>query len=531
MFTRNQIEEIRRKLQLIGVKDTQFPQADSLKGDEIMTIVQQGQNKQLGLKAFIEKVGMYTISDFVNISKNSEDSYTLSECISKVDPINRKAGQVITFMDSNTGDWSIYQFKGNTASEWLNTELWDNILAKSPDHFKGWFTDEESLTEYYPEPMVGDYAFVGETLEDAEVYNCSTYGQWSNTQQPAIAFADKYDAVYSKDFGEFETSLDETYADRATKDAEGNIITDTYVTRDGLDEAMKVAVNMAVWGSALPDGIVTMSSLSDTVKNYIGSRGKVTNLADDEDLTTVDNTLKFADKAYDEVNYSGYGRVFLRKNIIDGVNILEQYQISETNTRYIVQYFHCLNGGTIDVPENCILDFSAGGAFSNGTLNCNDTVIILPTSSQLNVTLTGSYSYGYGSSSTGSLTDLLANNIVYQVNHVCICEELYPTSGDTRIPALGVFLDDFVNGVETSWSFTLSDWDGSEDNCMDEITGGEAAYQVGEYVKVKNYSDEPLGNQAVLGDGTRPAHSYDGIYVITEANGTTRRILEKVIDL
>ena len=526
MFTSNQIEEIRRKLQLIGVKDTHFPQADSLNGNEIMTIVQQGQNKQLGLKAFIEKVGMYTISDFVNISKNSEDSYTLSECISKVNPINRKAGQVITFMDSNTGDWSIYQFKGNTASEWLNTELWDNILAKSPSHFKGWFLSEEALTEYYSEPMVGDYAFIGETLEDSVVYNCYIYGQWNNTQQPAIAFADKYDAVYSKDFGEFETLLDETYADRATKDAEGNIITDTYVTRDGLDEAMKIAVNMAVWGSELPDGIVTMSSLSDTVKNYIGSKGKVTNLADDEDLTTVDNTLKFADKSYDEVNYSGYGRVFLRKNIIDGVNILEQYQISETNTRYIVQYFHCLNGGTIDVPENCIIDFSAGGAFSNGTLNCNDTVIILPTSSQLNVTLTGTYSYAYGSSSTGSLTDLLANNIVYQINTLHITGGT--TSSDTgSIPALCLGISVDGEGIVRGIDYYLADWDGSSQNNKNGFSSGnEYSYLVGEYVKVKNHLTDELTD--LTGRATFTSDYFDGIYKIISGTGSEVRYLEKV---
>ena len=129
MFTCNQIEEIKRKLQLIGRKDTSFPLAEPLNGNEIIAIVQQGQNKQLGLKTLIEKIGKYTTSDFTNLSKYSEDSYTLVEAIKLVEPINRRAGQVITFMDSSTGKWAIYQFKGSTASEWLNLQLWDNILA------------------------------------------------------------------------------------------------------------------------------------------------------------------------------------------------------------------------------------------------------------------------------------------------------------------------------------------------------------------------------------------------------------------
>ena len=129
MFTCNQIEEIKRKLQLIGRKDTSFPLAEPLNGNEIIAIVQQGQNKQLGLKTLIEKIGMYTTSDFTNLSKYSEDSYTLGEAIKLVEPVNRRAGQVITFIDSSTGKWAIYQFKGSTASEWLNLQLWDNILA------------------------------------------------------------------------------------------------------------------------------------------------------------------------------------------------------------------------------------------------------------------------------------------------------------------------------------------------------------------------------------------------------------------
>ena len=129
MFTCNQIEEIKRKLQLIGRKDTSFPLADPLNGTEIIAIVQQGQNKQLGLKTLIEKIRKYTTSDFTNLSKYSEDSYTLGEAIKLVEPVNRRVGQVITFMDSSTGKWAIYQFKGSTASEWLNLQLWDNILA------------------------------------------------------------------------------------------------------------------------------------------------------------------------------------------------------------------------------------------------------------------------------------------------------------------------------------------------------------------------------------------------------------------
>ena len=188
MFTSNQIEEIRKKLQLGGAKDTQFPLAELLRGNEVLVIVQEGINKQLTLKSFLDSVSTWSLSDFLNISKSSEDSYTLEEVLNLVIPINRKAGQVITFKDKETGDWAIYQFKGERAEEWFNLDFWDNILAKSANHFKGLITTDDLLNEYYTKPLVGNFAFVGETLEKAKVYRCSEYGVWEETEELATSF-------------------------------------------------------------------------------------------------------------------------------------------------------------------------------------------------------------------------------------------------------------------------------------------------------------------------------------------------------
>lgn len=188
MFTSNQIEEIRKKLQLGGAKDTQFPLADSLNGNEIISIIQQGVNKQLGLKTFLDTIAKWGISDFLNISKSDEDSYTLEGVLDLVAPINRKAGQVITFKDTDTGTWSIYQFKGSDANDWFNLDYWDDILAKVDNHFKGLVENESILRETYPRPITGDFAFVGNTLESAVLYTCNTYSNWYNTNEPALAY-------------------------------------------------------------------------------------------------------------------------------------------------------------------------------------------------------------------------------------------------------------------------------------------------------------------------------------------------------
>lgn len=208
MFTSNQIEEIRKKLQLGGAKDTQFPLANSLKGNETIAIIQQGVNKQLGLKTLLESVTKWSVSDFLNISKSSEDSYSLEEVLRLIAPINRKAGQVITFKNKMTGTWSIYQFKGESAEDWFNSGYWDDILAKVDNHFKGLVLNDCILNETYPKPMIGDFAFVGPTLSEAVIYTCYNYGHWHNTEEPAINVNEEVKAAIEDIFNNIENYPD-----------------------------------------------------------------------------------------------------------------------------------------------------------------------------------------------------------------------------------------------------------------------------------------------------------------------------------
>lgn len=96
--------------------------------------------------------------------------------------------------------------------------------------------------------------------------------------------------------------------------------------------------------------------------------------ADEEDITSVNDKLQFKDKDYDSANFSGLGRVYLRKNIVDNKNVLTQDMINTANTIYIIQYDYDLNDATITVPEGCVLNFQ-GGSFSNGELIVNNTGI------------------------------------------------------------------------------------------------------------------------------------------------------------
>lgn len=109
--------------------------------------------------------------------------------------------------------------------------------------------------------------------------------------------------------------------------------------------------------------------------------GNVDNAPDEEDLTSVDQSgtdvLKFKNKAYAPLVFSGKGRTYLRKNITGGKNVLTSAMIADSNTIYHIQYDYDLNEQTLTIPAGCVLQFD-GGSISNGTLVGNGSSIIAP---------------------------------------------------------------------------------------------------------------------------------------------------------
>ena len=144
----------------------------------------------------------------------------------------------------------------------------------------------------------------------------------------------------------------------------------------------------------------------------------VYNQADNEDLEEViqdgKSVLHFKDKLYNPEEYSGYGRVWLRKNIKKSSlcdccddtkkNILTQNMFFKqdnispnTNTIYIVQYDYDLDGNTITIPSDSVLVFD-GGSFSNGQIILDNTLVVPPTLDLndvlKNITIGGTYKEG-----------------------------------------------------------------------------------------------------------------------------------------
>lgn len=119
---------------------------------------------------------------------------------------------------------------------------------------------------------------------------------------------------------------------------------------------------------------VTPEMLSESTKQFINASGggTINNLADDEDLVSVDkgenlSVLKFADRPFSPNRFSGKGYKILRRNIVGRKNILTQEMINQPDTIYEIRYDFDLDGAQITIPENCILKFD-GGSLSNGKL-------------------------------------------------------------------------------------------------------------------------------------------------------------------
>ena len=134
-------------------------------------------------------------------------------------------------------------------------------------------------------------------------------------------------------------------------------------------------------------------------------------LPDEEDLTKSEpdtngnSYLSLKDREYNPEDFSGLGRVILRKNIIESEdpiygkvkkNILYQDMINKENTIYEIRYDFNLNGAEITIPEGCVLDFQ-GGSFSNGIIIGSYTSIKANVRKvfELNIVLKGNWNVEY----------------------------------------------------------------------------------------------------------------------------------------
>ena len=148
-FTREDILKIQQALLQLGVKDSELPSAEPVTYDDTLSIVQDGKNRQIGVKDFFNQISLWKREDFLNITDRYDEHYImLLEAINLVPILQRKDGLVITFQDTN-GDWRIYQFRGNI-TEFLDEEKWFDLYDYRNYIINSIVPDEEDLTASTP---------------------------------------------------------------------------------------------------------------------------------------------------------------------------------------------------------------------------------------------------------------------------------------------------------------------------------------------------------------------------------------------
>lgn len=155
---------------------------------------------------------------------------------------------------------------------------------------------------------------------------------------------------------------------------------------------------------------------------------------DEEDLTAStpdengNSLVSLKDRVYDPTSFSGKGYKILRKNIVNGVNILTQEMMSAQNTKYIIKYDYIL-GENIDVPENCILEFDGGSISASGnnnTITGNNTGInaSLVKIFNIDIILAGTFKNGewniewFGADYSALNNDIIINFAIEQIYNI-----------------------------------------------------------------------------------------------------------------
>ena len=109
----------------------------------------------------------------------------------------------------------------------------------------------------------------------------------------------------------------------------------------------------------------TASEMNQLAQSVIMNATELSNIKDD--------FAELSNKTYNPETYSGMGRVIIRKNMVNGVNVLTQEMINQANTIYEIRYNFDLNGTEITIPARCTLDFQGGKIVGNGKVVFSNT--------------------------------------------------------------------------------------------------------------------------------------------------------------
>ncbi len=58
-FTREDIDKIYQGLLARGIKDSEFPETNGVKVDDTLAIIQDGENKQINVREFLDQISLW----------------------------------------------------------------------------------------------------------------------------------------------------------------------------------------------------------------------------------------------------------------------------------------------------------------------------------------------------------------------------------------------------------------------------------------------------------------------------------------
>lgn len=356
-FTQEDIQKISKGLAELSIKDTQLPGTEEVLEQDCLAIVQDGKNKKVSVRDFLNNLGVLKKSDFINISALTDNTYNnIDEVVHEV-PVNcRKPGLCVTFQDTDY-NWKIYQFRGE-ANQWDVLTFWVDILDYSSYVVNGILPDEEDLT------------VSGKDEKDNLLLSLK-------------------DRKPSEDF-----------VGKGYKILRRNIVK-KQVTKTGI-LINKAATTTGTVGITI-SGITTMITLT-TSDNTVEAVAKTIYdaLIDNEKMsgfyvTYESNTVFVENKFTLNSSISTVGKtssgaeIYVNDEDIEvDKNILTQAAINQPNTIYEIRYDFDLYGAEIVIPEDCVLKFE-GGSFKNGTLIGSNTTIDAYSYIFRNIMIKGTY--------------------------------------------------------------------------------------------------------------------------------------------
>lgn len=340
-FTREDILKIQQALLQLGVKDSELPSAEPVTYDDTLSIVQDGKNKQIGVKDFFNQISLWKREDFLNITDRYDEHYImLLEAINLVPILQRKDGLVITFQDTN-GNWRIYQFRGNI-TEFLNEEKWFDLYDYKNYIIKSFLPDEEDITALTPDENGNSFLALKDRIYDPTIFSGKGY-KFVRKNIINVELATIKISVTNP------TTLEgDIYFKINNKGTTVHLSPTIHNTTKLVSEAIKDALNIVYtdYKVTVANSVVTLT------RRYSGSISPTTF----------------------EMYNTGV-RVIVEDSItIDERNVITQDNINKINTIYEIRYEFDLDGKTITIPNNCVLYFTSG-KFYNGSINMDNTIV------------------------------------------------------------------------------------------------------------------------------------------------------------